>query len=39
MNPITWQGGIIMKLEDYWMVVLVLFSILWTAAFGWGVFG
>jgi len=28
-----------MKQEDVWMIVLVVFSILWTAAFGWGVFG
>jgi hypothetical protein len=28
-----------MKKEDVWMIVLVLFSIIWTAAFGWGVFG
>jgi hypothetical protein len=28
-----------MKKEDIWMVTLVGFSILWTAAFGWGVFG
>jgi len=28
-----------MKKEDYWMIGLVVFSILWTAAFGWGVFG
>jgi hypothetical protein len=29
----------IMKKEDIWMIILVGFSILWTAAFGWGVFG
>ncbi len=29
----------IMKREDIWMIVLVGFSILWTASFGWGVFG
>ena len=28
-----------MKMEDYWMVVLVLFSILFTLSFGWGLFG
>lgn len=28
-----------MKKEDIWMIVLVGFSIIWTAAFGWGVFG
>jgi len=28
-----------MKQEDVWMIILVGFSILWTAAFGWGVFG
>ena len=29
----------IMKKEDIWMIILVGFSILWTAAFGIGVFG
>lgn len=29
----------IMKKEDIWMIVLVAFSILWTASFGWGLFG
>jgi hypothetical protein len=29
----------IMKKEDIWMIALVAFSIIWTAAFGWGVFG
>jgi len=29
----------IMKKEDVWMIVLVGFSILWTAAFGIGIFG
>jgi len=28
-----------MKKEDIWMIVLVGFSILWTAAFGIGIFG
>jgi hypothetical protein len=28
-----------MKKEDIWMLILVGFSIIWTAAFGWGVFG
>jgi hypothetical protein len=28
-----------MKAEDMWMLILVIFSILWTAAFGWGIFG
>jgi len=28
-----------MKKEDVWMVVLVVFSILFTAAFGFGIFG
>jgi len=32
------QGGI-MKKEDIWMVVLVVFSVLWTAGFGIGIFG
>jgi len=31
--------NITMKKEDIWMIVVVGFSILWTAAFGWGVFG
>jgi len=28
-----------MKKEDLWMIILVVFSILWTASFGWGLFG
>jgi len=28
-----------MKPEDIWAIVLIGFSILFTAAFGWGVFG
>jgi len=28
-----------MKKEDLWMLAIVGFSILWTAAFGLGVFG
>ena len=28
-----------MKKEDMWMIILVVFSILWTASFGWGLFG
>jgi hypothetical protein len=28
-----------MKKEDLWMIGLVVFSILWTASFGWGLFG
>jgi hypothetical protein len=32
------KGGI-MKKEDIWMIILVAFSILWTAAFGIGIFG
>jgi len=28
-----------MKKEDVWMLILVGFAIIWTAAFGWGVFG
>ena len=28
-----------MKKEDMWMIVVVTFSIVWTAAFGWGIFG
>ena len=28
-----------MKAEDYWMVMLVLFSLLFTLSFGWGLFG
>jgi len=28
-----------MKKEDIWMIILVAFSILWTAAFGIGLFG
>jgi len=28
-----------MKPEDLWMIGLVIFSILFTATFGWGVWG
>jgi len=28
-----------MKKEDMWMIILVGFSIIWTALFGMGVFG
>jgi len=28
-----------MKLEDKWMIALVVFAILFTASFGWGVWG
>ena len=28
-----------MKKEDIWMITVVVFAIVWTAAFGWGVFG
>jgi len=28
-----------MKQEDMWMIVLVVFSIIWVALFGMGVFG
>jgi len=28
-----------MKPEDLWMIVLVVFSILFTASFGWGLWG
>jgi len=28
-----------MKAEDIWAIILIGFSILFTAAFGWGVFG
>jgi hypothetical protein len=28
-----------MKKEDLWMIGVVAFSILWTMAFGWGLFG
>ena len=28
-----------MKREDIWMIVLVVFSVLFTASFGWGLWG
>jgi hypothetical protein len=28
-----------MKSEDLWMIALVVFSILFTASFGWGMWG
>jgi len=28
-----------MKREDLWLIVVVAFAIVWTAAFGWGIFG
>jgi hypothetical protein len=32
-------GRFQMKKEDMWMIIVVVFSIVWTAAFGWGIFG
>jgi len=32
-------GRFLMKKEDMWMIIVVVFSIVWTAAFGWGIFG
>jgi len=28
-----------MKKEDMWLIGVLAFSIVWTLAFGWGVFG
>jgi len=28
-----------MKKEDVWLIIVVAFSIIWTMAFGWGIFG
>jgi len=28
-----------MKKEDVWLIIVVAFSVLWTMAFGWGIFG
>jgi hypothetical protein len=28
-----------MKEEDKWMVAIVSFTVIWTLAFGWGIFG
>jgi len=28
-----------MKKEDVWLIIVVAFSIVWTMAFGWGIFG
>jgi len=28
-----------MKQEDMWMIILVVFAILFTASFGWGLWG
>jgi hypothetical protein len=33
------HGGRLMKKEDMWMLILVVFSILWTASFGIGLWG
>ena len=40
--PHPYQGAIDtmkMKIEDIWMLLLVLFSVLFTLSFGWGLFG
>jgi len=28
-----------MAKEDIWLIIVVVFSILWTASFGWGFWG
>ncbi len=28
-----------MRKEDGWLIIVVVFAIVWTMAFGWGVFG
>jgi len=28
-----------MKKEDMWLIIVVAFSIVWTMAFAWGIFG
>jgi len=28
-----------MKREDMWLIVVVAFAVVWTMAFGWGIFG
>jgi len=33
------EGENSMKPEDMWMIILVVFSILFTASFGWGLWG
>ncbi len=33
------QGVDTMKKEDIWMMILVVFSVAFTASFGWGVWG
>jgi hypothetical protein len=41
-NPNPYQGevdNLNLKLEDYWMVALVVFSILFTLSLGWGLRG
>jgi hypothetical protein len=38
-QPVLIKGECTMKKEDLWMIVLVGFSIVWTALFGMGVFG
>jgi hypothetical protein len=37
IQPLIWRCQ--MKKEDVWMMILVAFAIVWTAAFGWGLFG
>jgi len=38
-NRTTQKGAINMKKEDIWMMILVVFSMVFTASFGWGVWG
>lgn len=33
------KGEYVMKKEDFWMIGLVGFAIIWTSLFGMGVFG
>ena len=28
-----------MKKEDMWLIIVVVFAVVWTMAFGWGIFG
>lgn len=39
INPAIGTGGDAMKKEDLWLIIVLIFAVVWTAAFGWGIFG
>ena len=38
MHSLCLKGGL-MKKEDMWLIIVVVFAVVWTMAFGWGIFG